>query len=105
MLPELKEFATQIKKEKLQAENQLLAAQITEKLIQEATGDNWVPILDIQPTTKVYLCRHEMGVFDKGFVYFAAEWTLSIGWREIGLPLNGHGVFDFVSWDEIEVLI
>ncbi len=105
MLPELKTFAAQIQKEKIQAENLLLAAQITEKLIQESDGGNWVPILNIPPAPKTYLCRFEVDVLKKYFIYFAAEWTFSLGFREIGEGLSDHGIFDFASWDDIEVLI
>lgn len=104
MLPELKDFAAEIKKEKIHAENQLLAVQIAEKLIQESDGGNWVSLLNIPPAPKVYLCRSETGVFEKGFIYFAAEWTHSMGFREIGESC-GEGIFEYINWDEIKVLI
>jgi len=104
MLPELKLFAAQIKKERLLAENQLLAAQITEKLIQFSDRKVWVPILSIQAAPKVYLCRFKPDLPETGSIYFAAEWTFSMGWREIKFPLDGDDAFAF-CWDEIDALI
>lgn len=100
MLQELKTFAAEVKNRKLLAENDLLAAEITLRLIQNSDGKNWQKLVDIPLTTDTFLCRTDKLCGE--WVYFAVEGSLSLwDWRVIGAEKR---IFDYYHVEEVEIL-
>ena len=99
MVNELKTFAADTKKKKLLAENALLAADITLRLIQNSEGKTWKKLVDFPWTCDTFLCRAEKPLEDP--IYFAIEGTITLGWRIIGTEKD---LFSYYFSDEIEIL-
>ena len=99
MLKELHGFAAETKKRKLLAENDLLAADITLRLIQNSEGKTWKKLVDFPWTCDTFLCRADKIL--ENYVYFAVEGSMSLSWRVIGTETD---VFSYYFSDEIEIL-